>query len=532
MSLDLMAAAEQPSIFAASFRSMNSWADQRLSIALAGNEPYICVEEFSSDMPDTGIFCGCSSLVRWNELSQQNQRLPFVKPLQRCLVMALICVCSSSMTRAQQVVRVTDADAINPAEVSIAINPKNPDNIVAASFQTGRPPRPRSASYNYVSMDGGKTWKSIPVEDPKSLTQGDDAVYFGNDGAAYHAHLSFVGIRVARPQRAESGILVEASRDGGLTWNESVPTINHINSVTPFEDKPGIVIDNAADSRHKGSVYLAWTRFDVYGVSDPECHSQVYFSRSIDGGKTFSMPFRISDTGGDCRDSDNTVEGAIPAVGPKGEVYVVWAGPLGLIFKKSLDGGLTFSKDKVMGPMPGGWDFSVEGLDRANGMPVTAVDLSSGPNKGTLYVNWIDARNGDPDVFMSSSRDGGETWSAPVRVNDDPLKNGKVQFFTWMSVDPSDGSVNIVFYDRRDTEGAQTKLTLARSVDGGHTFVNYQISQAPFVCDPKVFFGDYSGISAYDGRVVPIFMHFAEDRKLAVSVALFHFKPGTQNRID
>jgi len=490
------------------------------------------VEEFSSDMPDTGIFCGCSSLVRWNELSQQNQRLNIMKPLQRCLVIVLICICSSSITWAQKVVRVTDADAINPAEVSIAINPKNPDNIVAASFQSGRPPRPRSASYNYVSMDGGKTWKSIPVEDPKSLTQGDDALYFGNDGAAYHAHLSFVGIRVARPQRAESGILVEASRDGGLTWNESVPTINHINSVTPFEDKPGIVIDNAADSRHKGSVYLAWTRFDVYGVSDPECHSQVYFSRSIDGGKTFSMPFRISDTGGDCRDSDNTVEGAVPAVGPKGEVYVVWAGPLGLIFKKSLDGGLTFSKDKVMGPMPGGWDFSVEGLDRANGMPVTAVDLSSGPNKGTLYVNWIDARNGDPDVFMSSSRDGGETWSAPVRVNDDLLKNGKVQFFTWMSVDPSDGSVNIVFYDRRDTEGAQTKLTLARSVDGGHTFVNYQINQAPFVCDPKVFFGDYSGISAYDGRVVPIFMHFAEDRRLAVSVALFHFKPGTQNRID
>src|SRR5438874_12125365 len=181
--------------------------------------------------------------------------------LRTSFVVVLISL-SSQVAFAQKVIRVSDPDAINPAEVSIAINPKNPDNIVAASFQTGRPPRPRSASYNYVSMDCGKTWKSIPVEDPKSLTQGDDAVYFGNDGAAYHAHLSFVGIRVARPQRAESGILVEASRDGGLTWNESVPTINHINSVTPFEDKPGIVIDNAADSRHKGSVYLAWTRFD------------------------------------------------------------------------------------------------------------------------------------------------------------------------------------------------------------------------------------------------------------------------------
>jgi hypothetical protein len=429
-------------------------------------------------------------------------------------------------------VRVSESDAINPAEVSIAINPKNPDNIVASSFQTGRPPRPHAGSYNYVSTDGGKTWKTIPVEDPRGLTQGDDTVYFGSDGSAYHAHLSFVGIRVARPPRAESGILVEASKDGGLTWNESVPAINHINSVTPFEDKPGIVVDNAAESKYKGNVYLAWTRFDVYGSADPECHSQIYFSRSIDGGKNFSMPFRISDTGGDCRDSDNTVEGVVPAVGPKGEVYVVWAGAMGLVFKKSLDGGLTFGKDKVIGPMAGGWDFSVEGLDRANGMPVTGVDLSNGPNKGALYLNWIDARNGDPDVFIASSRDGGETWSAPLRVNDDPLKNGKVQFFTWMSVDPIDGSVNMVFYDRRDTEGALTKLTLARSVDGGRSFVNYKIDVPAFVCDPKVFFGDYSGISAYNGQVVPIFMHFTPDKKLAVSVALFHFKRGTQNRTD
>src|SRR2546421_10945390 len=434
--------------------------------------------------------------------------------------------------QAQRVVRVTEPTAIQPAEVAIAINPKNPDNLVGASFQTARPPLPLAGSFIYVTMDGGLTWKTVAPQDPQNYIQGDDAMAIASDGTAYHAHLSFDGIRVQRPRRAESGIIVSASRDGGLIWADPVPAIDHINSVTPFEDKPGIVTDNASTSPSKGNVYLAWTRFDVYGSPDPPCHSQIYFSRSTDGGKTFARPFRISDTGGDCLDSDNTVEGAVPAVGLKGEVYIVWAGPLGLVFKKSTDGGLTFGKDKVIGQMPGGWDFPMPGLDRANGMPVTGVDLSNGPHKCTLYVNWIDERNGDLDVFVASSSDGGETWSAPVRVNDDPLKNGKAQFFTWMAVDPVDGSLNTVFYDRRETEGTWTRLTMARSTDGGRTFINHQINQEPFSCNERVFFGDYTGIAAYNGRVVPIFMHFVDSTKLAVSVALFHFKPGTQEKIN
>jgi hypothetical protein len=436
------------------------------------------------------------------------------------------------VTSAQQVVRITEPSAINPAEVSIAINPNNPDNMIAASFQTGRPPGPRAGSYHYVTFDGGKSWKTVPTPDPNNLVQGDDVIAFSSDGIAYHVHLSFDGIRMARPVRAENGMIVNVSRDGGNTWTHGTAAINHINTVIPFEDKPGLIVDNAPASRSKGNVYLAWTRFDVYGSSNPEHRSQIYFTRSTDQGQTFSMPFRISDTGGDCLDSDNTVEGAVPAVGPNGEVYVVWAGPLGLVFDKSLDGGLTFGKDKAIGNIPGGWDFSVEGLDRANGMPVTGVDLSSGQNKGTLYVNWIDARNGDPDVFVMSSRNGGDTWSAPVRVNDDAVKNGKAQFFTWMSVDPVDGSVNVVFYDRRDMPGTQTGLTLARSVDGGRSFVNHKIDLPAFAVNSRVFFGDYSSISAYGGRVVPAFMHFVNEGSLAISVALFRFKPGTQEFVQ
>jgi hypothetical protein len=444
------------------------------------------------------------------------------------LAFLLAIVFLSSLTSAQQVVRITEPSAINPAEVSIAINPKNPDNIIAASFQIGRPPQPRAGSYQYVTFDGGKTWKTVPTPNLSRLVQGDDVVAFSSDGVAYHVHLSFDGIRQARPTRAENGMIVNVSKNGGNNWTDGTAAINHVNTVMPFEDKPGMVVDNTPASRSKGNLYLAWTRFDVYGSANPEHRTQIYFTRSTDQGQTFSMPFRVSDTGGDCLDSDNTVEGAVPAVGPNGEVYLVWAGPLGLVMDKSIDGGLTFGKDKVISNMPGGWDFSIEGLSRANGMPVTGVDLSNGPNKGTLYVNWIDARNGDPDVFVMSSKDRGDTWSSPVRINDDPLKNGKAQFFTWMSVDPADGSINILFYDRRDGSGTQTRVTLARSVDGGHSFVNHKIDLAPFNANSRVFFGDYGGISAYQGRVVPAFMHFVNEGSLAISVALYRFKLGTQ----
>jgi hypothetical protein len=167
----------------------------------------------------------------------------------------IIFTCVSTVVAfAQKVVRVTDPDAINPAEVTIAINPKNPNNVVAASFAIGKPPRPPYGSYNYSSMDGGLTWKTVAVADPKGLTQGDDAVYFSSDGTVHHIHLSFIGIRVKRPSRAESGMMVESSTDGGLTWSPPVAAINHENTVIPFEDKPGIVVDNAPGSKNKGTV--------------------------------------------------------------------------------------------------------------------------------------------------------------------------------------------------------------------------------------------------------------------------------------
>ena len=168
------------------------------------------------------------------------------------------------------------------------------------------------------------------------------------------------------------------------------------------------------------------------------------------------------------------------------------------------------------------------GVPRHNGLPVTSTDLSAGPDRGSVYVTWVDERNRDPDVSLIALRDGGATWSEPVRVNDDPKGNGKAQLFAWTAVDPADGSVNVVFYDRRGLEGTLTGLTLARSVDGGRTFVNHRVGQKPFACQDKVFMGDYIGLAAQGGRVVTVYTHVLDESETALSAAVFRFKTGTQ----
>ena len=204
-------------------------------------------------------------------------------------------------------------------------------------------------------------------------------------------------------------------------------------------------------------------------------------------------------------DEDNTVEGAVPAIGPNNEIYVSWAGPAGLVFDRSFDGGNTWlTNDIKIADIPGGWDFMIPGLDRSNGLPITACDISDGPNRGTIYVNWSDQRNGtdNTDVFLSKSTDGGNTWTSPVKVNND--NSGKHQFLTWMTIDQTNGNLYFVFYDRRSYTDNRTDVYIAKSTDGGQSFVNMKVNQTTFTPNAGIFFGDYTNIAVRNGIVRPI----------------------------
>ncbi len=383
-------------------------------------------------------------------------------------------------------VRVSKVGSNDPEEVTIAINPANPQNLVAGA----------NISYFYFSRDGGQSWTEGQLTSSLGVW-GDPSVIFDGAGNAYFGHLSnpVNGYWIDR-------IVVQRSSYGGEFWSDGAgiglnPPKN--------QDKEWLAAD-LTDSPFKNNIYVAWTEFDRYGSGNPLDSTRILFSRSTDFGITWSRPVRVSDQGGDAMDGDNTVEGAVPAVGPNGEVYLSWAGPLGILFDKSLDGGVTFARDIFVTEQPGGWDLSVPGIYRCNGLPVTACDISDSPYRGQIYVLWADQRNGldDTDVFIAKSKDGGATWSSAKRVNND----GKVahQFFPWISVDPITGVVWVVFYDRRNTSGNATEVYVAKSVDGGESFENFLVSKSSFTPQENVFFGDYINIAARDGMVYPIWM--------------------------
>lgn len=418
------------------------------------------------------------------------------------IILILFLTTISNLTAQIPNIRVSQPSSTDPNETSIAINPLDPENLVAGA----------NIRYYYYSTNGGYNWTQGNLTSPLGVW-GDPCVVFDLNGHCYFGHLSNPssgGYWIDR-------IVVQKSTNKGISWSSGVGI--GYNPPSRNQDKEWMTVD-WTNSPFRNYIYVAWTEFDSYGSSNPLDSTRILFSRSTNGGITFSAPVRVSDKGGDCIDSDNTVEGAVPAVGPNGEVYLAWAGPLGIVFDKSTDGGVTWGIDKVVTSIPGGWDFDVPGIYRCNGLPVTACDISNSPYRGNIYINWSDQRNGtnNTDVFIVKSTDGGNTWSQPKRVNQDNTQTH--QFFTWMTIDPATGYLYIVYYDRRNYSDNRTDVYLARSTDGGETFTEFKISQTPFIPNASIFFGDYTGIAALNGKVYPIWTRMDNNQR-SIWMAIF-----------
>ena len=379
-------------------------------------------------------------------------------------------------------------------EPAVAVNPGNPQQVVAVYQDNAH------AAY---SQDAGHTWVVAEgVEAKNYRVSGDVSVSFDNQGHAIICYIAFDKLGTFNywaHGATRNGIFVRRSLDGGKTWEaDHIPVVEQPTSPgIPFEDKPYIVADNTK-SRFAGNLYIGWTRWRL-------TDSQMVLSRSTDDGRTWSKPIEIDAHPGLPRDDNGAAEGFAGVVAADGTLYAIWSQDNEIMLTSSRDGGKSFSHARAVihtAPIM----FAVETLQRANGFPQIAID----PKSKRLYITWSDYRNGDLDVFLATSDDGGERWSAPVRVNGDPVHDGAEQFFQWLAVDPTDGSVDVLFYDRRgDPSGRKQIVVLARSTNGGRSFANYAWTDEPFDAS-GVFFGDYTGLAAYGGRVYGVWMEEPE----------------------
>jgi hypothetical protein len=370
-------------------------------------------------------------------------------------------------------------------EPSIAINPRDPKNIVAASVLDNI----------YVTKNGGLDWTKLRVTSPFGV-YGDPALIADSKGRFYFFHLSdpTKGKGDYSSEKLDR-IVVQQSSDGGLTWSDGEGIgFNHPKD----QDKEWPGVDN------KGNLYLTWTQFDTYGSPDPNCHSNILFSKSRNGEK-WSEPVSISQTPGNCIDDDNTAEGAVPAVTLGGKIFVAWSNQGKIFFDRSYDGGTTWlGNDLAIAQQAGGWDLKIPGHDRCNGMPILMADNSKTNLNGSLYLVWADQKNGehDTDIWFIRSTNGGDNWTLPLRVNDDSTATH--QYLPWLAVDQATGYLYIVYYDRRNSDSSATDVYLAFSKDGGNSFGNVMISESAFEPTDAEFFGDYNNISAHNGTVAPV----------------------------
>ncbi len=415
-------------------------------------------------------------------------------------------------------------------EPSIAVNPRDPQQVVAA-YQDN--------AHIAYSLDAGRHWQlATGTASTRYRVSGDVSVVYDARGHAILCYMAFDKLGTFGywgHNSSRNGLYVRRSLDGGKTWEkDDISVIHHPTEPgVPWEDKPYIVADDS-HGPSAGNLYIGWTRWTLTG-------SLIMFTRSTDGGATWSQPIEIDDGPGLPRDDNGGLEGFDGAVGPRSTLYVVWNNGTHVVFTDSHDGGRSFARPREIistGPPA----FGVEAVPRANGFAQIGID----PRSGRLFVTWSDYRYGEVDVFCSTSANRGRTWSPAVKVNADPAHDGTDHFFQWLAVDPSTGDAYVLFYDRRgDPTNRSQIVALARSTDGGRSFQNYAWTETPFtdqMAGRSAFMGDYTGIAALDGRVYGVWTvkpapppgpmpPFAPGRPSAANRAEFEKYAGTQIQV-
>jgi hypothetical protein len=325
-----------------------------------------------------------------------------------------------------------DTAAAPQNETAIAVDPNNPDRVVAAANDyvsrtwsctiAGTPCSALGDGYSgtYYSNDGGGSW-CCTATDPQHLgtlipgvnrlaggvydAGGDPSLAFDSRGTVYYAGLGFDRTSAPNTVAVNRGTFTAA---GALSW--SAPTlINPTTAPSTLNDKEWIAADASTSSPYRDRVYVTWTRFLFNAHNGNYVQSPIFFVSSADGGHTFTAPKSI--VGNVMYD-----QGSRPVVAPDGTVYVFFEGSTRLATANSTyvvsstDGGANWSKPRAIATVADSHVLTDTAF-RDNSYPAAAV----APN-GDLYATWTTMIGSTSTAVYSRSTDRGNSWTAPARV--------------------------------------------------------------------------------------------------------------------
>lgn len=396
----------------------------------------------------------------------------------RGIALLLIVVSSAALAQTQEVVipnhKLADHDGTVAPGAAIAISPRNPRNIVAYA-----------AGKVMYSNDGGMKW------DQSTLLSGA-----GNGTPSLTADPKG-NFYLVYTNSSLSQVASVYSTDDGKTWSQPV-VISELAGKDKFD---------ARISAHpkKESLIVTWTQGDKYGSKEDSCKTDIMLSTS-GGGKKWSKPVQINQNRGNCLDGDFTLRGSQPTIAFDGKTFISWAGQGSIMYDRSYDGDMWISTDLSIVEQVGGWRLDMPGFGLVANVPVMSIDNSPSRIHGTMFMVFSDPRSGDndTDVWLMRSVNRGDNWTSVARVNQDGP--GREQFLPRITIDPANGFVYILYYDRRNYTDNQTDVYLSWSTDGGNQFKEKKINEKPFTPDlnSQGNMTDYLGISAQKGVVVPV----------------------------
>jgi hypothetical protein len=304
------------------------------------------------------------------------------------------------------------------------------------------------------SFDGGTSWgeTTLPFDACANglgyQRASDPWVSFGPDGTAYTVSISF------NDKDNNNAVAAATSTDGGKTWQRlSVLIADNAPNFQFFNDKESVT----ADPTKAGTAYVVWDRLESPTANpDAELHAAAFsgpamLSKTTDGGQTWSSPQVIVNTPSVQQTIGNQIV-VDPRTGALYDFFDLIAPPFNVTafkvaFVKSTDGGNTWTKPKVISNLRTVFvsdPNTGEAVRTGDIIPEPAID----PATGQLYVVWQDSRfNGGhfDEVAISTSTNGGATWSAPKQVNTNTPANRPA--FTPAVAVNSAGAVGVTYYD-------------------------------------------------------------------------------------